>query len=221
MASQPNILVFPTLASGSEPPQLPEKKRRRRREGGPPFLQFEEVARFFKAIDKTAPACRRARDRAIFRLVYHAGMRASEPRLLDLRDYNPQADRIYIHRLKGSNSGDHPMMREEARAFHAWLKIRGNGPGCVFPSRLGSGISRDQLDELMKQYSEAAGLPKELRHMHVWKHTCCTHLRMMGMAVEDIQDWVGHVNIQSSMVYSHSTSERRDELARGLAGKWK
>jgi type 1 fimbriae regulatory protein FimB len=174
----------------------------------------------FKAIKK-ASSPQRERDRAIFRLAYHAGLRASEVGKLDLRDYNSRTDRIYVHRLKGSNSGEHHLMREEARALRAWLKIRGDEPGCLFPSRKHSPISRFQLDELMKQYGEAAGIPKELRHFHVLKHTCCTHMRAMGKTVEDIQDWVGHVNIQNALIYSHVTNARRDEIARSLQDKWR
>ena len=60
----------------------------------------------------------------MFQLAYRAGLRASEVGLLQLRDYDPKADRIFIHRLKGSNSGHHHLMREEARALRAWLKAR-------------------------------------------------------------------------------------------------
>ena len=36
--------------------------------------------------------------------------------MLQLRDYDPKADKIFVHRLKGSNSGEHHLVREEARA---------------------------------------------------------------------------------------------------------
>ena len=46
-------------------------------------LSQEETDRLFRAITSE-------RDRAIFRLAYHAGLRASEVGLLELRDYNPR-----------------------------------------------------------------------------------------------------------------------------------
>src|SRR5437016_7246267 len=66
-------------------------------------------------------------------LAYRAGLRASEVGLLQLRDYDPKADRIFIHRLKGSNSGHHHLVREEARALRPWLKVRGSFPGPDLP----------------------------------------------------------------------------------------
>ena len=49
----------------------------------------------------------------------HAGLRASEVGKLELRDYDPKADRILIHRLKGSHSGHHILMREDGRTLRA------------------------------------------------------------------------------------------------------
>ena len=83
------------------------------------FLSEEEIERLFGVIASI-------RDRAIFRLAYHAGLRASEIGMLQLRDYDPKAAKIFLHRLKGSNSGEHHLVREEAQALRAWLKVRGS-----------------------------------------------------------------------------------------------
>jgi len=109
-------------------------------------------------------------DRALFRLAYHAGLRASELGLLDMRDYDAKVDRIMVHRLKGSNSGQHHLVREEARALRAWPKVRGSAPGPIFWSQRRQPISRRMLDVLMKQYGALAGIPPKLRHFHVLKH---------------------------------------------------
>src|SRR2546422_10830182 len=64
-----------------------------------------------------------------------AGLRASEVGLLQMRDYDPKAFKIFVHRLKGSTSGHHHLVREEARALRAWLKVRGSFPGPIFRSK--------------------------------------------------------------------------------------
>lgn len=190
------------------------KKRKKRSKGGPPFLQQIELERLFKVI--SAP-----RDRAIFRLAYHAGLRASEVGLLDMRDYQPRTGRIFIHRLKGSNSGEHHLCREEAKALKAWLKVRGDQPGPIFPSKKRTPISRKMLHVLMREYGAIAMLPAALRHFHVLKHTCATHLLSKGFHVEQVQDWIGHANIQNTMIYAHITNSRRDEMAAALRDSWR
>jgi type 1 fimbriae regulatory protein FimB len=171
--------------------------------------QPDEVERFFAAID-------RPRDRAIFRIMYHAGLRASEIGLIEMRDYNPRTDRLMVTRLKGSNSGEHPLNRKESKALKAWLKIRGTLPGVLFTSRKRGPISRQTLDELAKLYGAAAGWPAKMRHCHTFKHACCTHLLSKGFNVEQVRDWVGHENIQNTMIYAKVTNSRRDQMAKAL-----
>jgi len=167
------------------------------------------MERFFSVIGSP-------RDRALFRIMYHAGIRASEVGLLDLRDYSASAERLMIHRLKGSNSGEHLLNREEAEALCAWLLDRGTEPGPLFTSRAGAPLSRKMLDVLIKKYGALAGWPKQLRHCHALKHACCTHLLSKGFNVEQVQDWVGHANIQSTMVYARVTNARRTEMGTQL-----
>lgn len=200
-----------TILSSNEPES--PKTGRKRKTAGPTFLQIQEVEALFKAIDNV-------RDRAIFRIAYHAGLRASEIGMLQMRDWSPKAERLYVHRLKGSSSGEHPLCREEARALRAFLKQRGEHPGTIFRSRKGGPISRKQLDLLMKKYGAIAKLPAEMRHFHVLKHSCATHLLSKGFHVEQVQDWIGHANIQNTMLYAKLTNSRRDEMAAKLKENW-
>jgi integrase len=101
---------LPPSSPPAPPVEPPSTHRRKRKE--PLHLDYGDIERLFHIINS-------ARDRAIFRVAYHAGLRASEVGLIDLRDYNQKTERIAIHRLKGSNSGDHHCCREEARALHA------------------------------------------------------------------------------------------------------
>ena len=103
--------------------------------------------------------------------------------MLQIRDYDAKADKIFVHRLKGSNSGHHHLVRDEARALRAWLKVRGSVPGPIFLSKQKRAIDRTTLHLLMKKYGAAAGIPAKLRHFHVLKHCCATHLLSKGFGV--------------------------------------
>jgi integrase len=188
-------------------PDPPAKKKRKKPDLATP--KEDEIERFFKGIDSP-------RDRAIFRLMYHAGLRASEVGLLEMRDYQPKTDRIMVTRLKGSNSGEHALNRKEAKTLKAWLKVRGTLPGVLFASRKGGPIHRRTLDDLVKRYGAAAGWPVKMRHCHIFKHACCTHLLSKGFNVEQVRDWVGHENIQNTMIYARVTNSRRDQMAKAL-----
>ena len=55
----------------------------------------------------------------------------------------------------------------------------------------------------MKKYGEAAGLPPAKRHFHCLKHTIATHLLEAGADLRFVQDWLGHSNIQNTVVYTY------------------
>jgi integrase len=171
------------------------------------FLTLDETRRLFDWItDK--------RDKAIFLIAYRHGLRASEVGLLRVSDLDLNQLRIMLHRLKGSLSGQHPLQADEARALKAWLKSRGTDSPILFPSRIGLPISRQMLDVLMKEYAELATIPKEKRHFHVLKHSIATHLLDAGAELRFLQDWLGHSNIQNTVIYAALVSTNREIKAR-------
>src|SRR5262249_41947080 len=146
-------------------------------------------------------------DRAIFRIVYHRGLRASEVGLLTYADFQLSEGRspiasLHVHRLKGSISSAYTLCAEETSALRAWIRVRGTAPGPLFCSRNHRAISSRRLDELMKGYCAAAGIPSEKAHMHSLKHSCGTHVaELLNGDAQAVQDHLGHKDIRSTQIY--------------------
>jgi site-specific recombinase XerD len=173
------------------------------------FLTLEELARLFAAV-RASP-----RDRALFLITYRHGLRASEVGLLRTDDIDFRALRIMVHRLKGSHSGVHPMQPDEAKVLRAYLREQPSPPSPIlFPSNRGDPIARRTLDWLMKRYGEAADVPPAKRHFHCLKHSIATHLLEAGADLRFVQDWLGHANIQNTVVYTFLTARSREGTAR-------
>jgi len=79
-------------------------------------------------------------------------------------------------------------------------------------------LRRDDIDlkRMMKQYGELAKIPKEKRHFHVLKHSIATHLLEAGANLRFVQDWLGHADIESTVVYAAIVSPVREKKARAL-----
>lgn len=154
------------------------------------------------------------RDKAIFLLAYRHGLRASELGILRLEDVDLGRGRIRINRLKNSQGGEYPMELDEMKVIKAWLKERSNSTPVLFPSHRGTPISRRMLDHLMKQYGEQAGVPIDKRHFHVLKHSIATHLLDAGADIRFVQDWIGHKNIQNTVVYAQISNKAREDGAK-------
>ena len=156
------------------------------------------------------------RDRALFLVGYRHGLRASEIGLLRTSDLDLKRLRIMLHRVKGSHSGEHLLQPDEAKTVRAYLRGRKRDSPILFLSRRGDAIHRRTLDWLMKRYGERAKLPGDKRHFHCLKHSIATHLLEVGADLRFVQDWLGHRNIQNTLVYTFLTSTVRDEKARTL-----
>ncbi len=182
------------------------------------YLTEDELRRFFATIKSV-------RDRAIFTLTYWRGLRASEVGLMPWSAWDQKGKRIFVHRLKKSCSGEYALAPAETKALIAWRTVRGNEPGPMFSSRestsftlephgkTSAGIGRGMIYVLTEQYARAAALPDHLRHPHMLKHSLGTHLLAKGVGIVDVQEWLGHASITSTLVYSRIRNAQRDAVA--------
>lgn len=207
---------------GENPPECaPDKhnsqnvgpaSRPKRRQQTPKYLTADEIAAFFRAITSL-------RDRALFRVMYHRGLRAHEPGRLKLTDFQNREGKLHVVRGKGSASGEYRLVDEEVKALRAYVRYeRGSAPGPLFLSRNSRAIGRWQVWSLMRRYALAAGIDPEKAHPHALKHSCGTHLAEMGEDLLDIQDHLGHRNIANTRRYIEITNKRRDASAERLRG---
>jgi integrase len=187
---------------------------KRRKRILPKYLILDEKDALFRVIEDP-------RDRAIFRLAYQHGLRASELGMIQMKDWRRgtslDMDRLFLRRLKGSIGGETILVNAAATALRAWLRIRGTAPGPIFQSRNHRPISRRRLDELMKHYCQLAGIPEEKAHFHALKHTCGTLLLSeQHESIVDVQKHLGHADIRSTMIYAQLTDEANRERAERL-----
>lgn len=174
------------------------------------YMTTEEIQALFRVIKSK-------RDKAIFRLTYHRGLRAHEVGLLEMADYRDRDGILYVTRGKGSVSREHRLNEEELRCLRAYLRHeRGTAPGPLFPSRQGNPITRRRLDQIMKEYCKLAKIAPEKAHMHALKHSCGTHLADRGLEARQIQDHLGHRASSSTDVYMHFSPSQRARLDESL-----
>ena len=66
-----------------------------------------------------------------------------------------------------------------------------------------------------------AGLPEEKHKFHCLEHSIATHLLDAGADLAFVRDWLGHANIQNTLIYARITTVKRDTEARRLfASPW-
>src|ERR1035437_2582843 len=104
MKNVSNKTHFKTPVPDIEAVAAPKRKKYKRTElEESMYLQPEEIRALFDCIESR-------RDRAIFRITYHHGLRAHEVGLLQMSNYRDRDGLLYIHRGKGSISREHRLI---------------------------------------------------------------------------------------------------------------
>jgi integrase len=169
-------------------------------------LSKDDVERFFDAIPHE-----NTRDRLLFDVIYRYGLRRREAALIQLEHLS--SGRIWITRLKHGVSGEYPIHPRTRRLLWTYLAERGDDRlTYLFVTRQSdnSPMSPSTIYGLFRSYADAAKLPGDRRHPHVLRHSIAVHLMNAGWDVADVQDWLGHRDITSTMVYAAITSRRRE-----------
>ena len=93
------------------------------------FLDPTEIKTFLEAAKDGRNG---VRDHLLFLMMYRHGLRCSEA--IDVRKEDVSFDRatLWVRRLKGSNSGMHPIEGDELRAIRRYLATRDDGLPWLF-----------------------------------------------------------------------------------------
>jgi integrase/recombinase XerC len=147
------------------------------------------------------------RDRALFELLYAAGLRVGELVALDLGDIH-LTQRLVRVRGKGRKERVVPFGRPAARAVESYLPERArwrrdvsgdNEP--LFVNQRGGRLSdrsvRRALDSAVHRTADLNHL-----HPHALRHAFATHLLEAGMDLRAIQELLGHSSLATTQVYT-------------------
>src|SRR6516164_3119062 len=115
------------------------------------FLDPTEIKSFLQAAKDKRQGIR---DHLLFLMMYRHGLRCSEA--IDLRIEDVSFDRatIWIRRLKGSNSGMHPIEGDELRAIRRYLATRTDNLPWLFISERQTKLSRFAVNYLVERTRE-------------------------------------------------------------------
>ena len=199
---------------------LPSKRTRQRRK--PTFLDKNEVDAVFASVDTRSHDG--YRDLCILRTLYNTGARASElcTLLISNIDFDQKLAVIYG---KGRKERTVPLWDSTAAFLHTYLQSERRVPlprfrDFVFITQRRSRLTRSGLFRICRRYlAEAATKApsierKKTRSVHLWRYTTATHLGLAGVDVTVIQEWLGHVSINTTCNYKAIPIQTKREALR-------
>lgn len=161
------------------------------------YLTSEEMDKLLDAAKKSGKLSKR--NYAMILIAYRHGLRCSELCNLKWEAIDLAKGTIYVNRLKGSDSGLHPLGRDEIRALNQLKAISPDSP-FVFLTRSGVPISEILFYKSVQRLGVKAGLPFAI-HPHMLRHSCGYYLAQKE-DLRVIQAYLGHRKIQSTVGYT-------------------
>ena len=174
----------------------------------PKVLSVQQVERLLAAPADDPPGLR---DRAMFEMVYAAGLRVSELCGLTF-DQIVESERVVVVLGKGNKQRVIPYGRPAARALAVYLSgarpvlARGRVSPYVFLNQRGGRLSRVGFFKRLRMQAERAGI-KQGVSPHVLRHSFATHLLQGGADLRFVQELLGHADVSTTQIYT--TVDRR------------
>lgn len=138
------------------------------------------------------------RNRTLCLIMYTHGLRVSECCNLRWSDWDREGGKIFCKRLKGSVSGWHHLDAEETRMLS---RLRASHDfEWMFVSKKKNPLTRQQVGHILKEVGVRLKFDFEL-HPHMLKHSCAVHMIESGIDLTWVQRWLGHRQIQNTMIY--------------------
>jgi integrase len=178
------------------------------------YFTAEQLEAFLKAARAFG-----AREHAMFLFGVSHGARASEIANLRLSDLNFKTGQVHVARLKGSNDSIQNFMKvkgnplfDEEKAFRTWLSERKPDAGdFIFNSQKSTRLDRTSIYRLFGAVCEAAGIPKELHHPHVLKHSCAMQMVQQNVNAFMIRQHLGHRSFESTLQYVNASDKQASD----------
>ena len=176
-------------------PDLPLSGRRRRRLPHAP--RPHETDELLAGLETEGPLG--VRNRALFELVYSAGLRAQEAVDLTLADVDWEQELVRV-RGKGGKERVVPLGEEATYRLRRYLEdarpeLARGATNTLFLSARGRALDTSTLRRL-------------LPNPHRLRHAFATHLLEGGADLRTIQELLGHSSLSTTQIYSHVDAKR-------------
>jgi integrase/recombinase XerD len=171
----------------------------------PETLAGGQIARILAAVDTSTPLG--IRDRALYSLIYQAGLRVSEAVHLNVRDLE-FSRKGGIARVMGKGSKERLVIfgTDAAQWLTRYLKesrprLAGSrAVSALFITKAGKRLSRKGIWKNFVPLTAMAGAPSKL---HSLRHTFATELLANGADLRSVQELLGHADLSTTQIYTH------------------
>ncbi len=178
----------------------------------PAVLSVEEVRRVLGGV-------RTVHNYAFLTTVYSCGLRLQEGLHLEVSDIDSARMMVHVHRGKGAKDRYVPLPGSTLTLLRTYWRTHRH-PTLLFPA-VGRGhraapvattpMATSSVQGAFRQAVQAASIQKRQVSVHTLRHCYATHLLEAGVNIRAIQRYMGHTDLETTMVYLHLTQKGQED----------
>jgi integrase/recombinase XerD len=178
----------------------------------PAVLSVEEVRRLLAAATPF-------HNQVYFTTVSSLGLRLHEALFLQVSDIDGQRLQVHVHRGKGAKDRYVPLPAATLALLRTYWKTHRHKTW-LFPATgrahtqsptAASPMSRSSVQGAFRKAKHRTGLTKTEVAIHTLRHSYATHLLEAGVNPRLIQRYLGHAQLETTMIYLHLTHKGQEE----------
>ena len=172
------------------------------------------------------------RDQFMMILLYDTAARIQE--LLDIRICDiklGQSPQVILHG-KGNKIRTVPLMKDTVAHLNNYMSVFHSDESWTSTQLLfyivrngnKNPVCDDTVRLRMQKYADAARrkcpeIPARV-HPHLWRHSRAMHLYQHGMNLTLVSQWLGHANLETTLIYAYADTEhKRDAIVKAMGQK--
>lgn len=177
----------------------------------PTFLSEAEVE---DILDKPNDRFTGIRDKLVLEFLYSTGCRVAELAGMNLSDLSIAEKRVRV-RGKGGRERLVFLGTKAVEAYKTWLPVRENrldhdnadaSKALVLNSH-GRRITERGIFYIIQRYTDVSGAGRRIGP-HTFRHSFATHVLNRGADLRVVQELLGHANLRTTQIYTHTGIER-------------
>lgn len=192
----------------------------RRAEDVPSEANNERVALTQAQVEQLYNACQTAREQAMLSVLYGCGLRVGEAVRMNVADVRFGEGIVIVEHGKGGRRRTVPMsgqVAEDLRQYIAsdrgwWLQLGDRQTPALIVGDRGERMQKWTYNKRLRKLGKRAGLEHKLT-CHLLRHAIATHLLQRGLAMQQVQLFLGHAWLETTQTYTHVSAAMLKKLA--------
>lgn len=157
-------------------------------------------------LEKIRRKCETERDLALIEFLYSTGVRVSELTALNRQDINFDSMDVIVYG-KGSKERETYLTAASCMHLKEYLDSRTDDNEALFVSTKAphERLTVSGVEEILRRLGRKTGIEKV--HPHRFRRTMATNILNKGMPIEEVKELLGHVKLDTTMIYCQISKE--------------